>query len=183
MRHQVLFIQGGGEGVHDEWDHLLVESLERELGSGYEIRYPRMPNEADPNYARWKAALEKELARLDDGAILAAHSIGATILINALADKPPSRALRGVFLVAAPFIGEGGWPSEDIKPRSDLGERLPARVPIHFYHGTDDQTAPAEHVDLYKRAIPQACVHRLADRDHQLNNDLSEVAADIRRLT
>jgi hypothetical protein len=37
---QILFIQGGGAGAHDEWDDKLVESLRRELGTGYEIRYP-----------------------------------------------------------------------------------------------------------------------------------------------
>ena len=39
-----------------------------------------------------------------------------------------------------------------------------------------------EHVGLYARAIPQAVVRRLNGRDHQLNNDMSEVAAEIRRL-
>jgi hypothetical protein len=43
---QILFIQGGGAGVHDEWDDKLVESLRRELGGGHEVRYPRMPTRA-----------------------------------------------------------------------------------------------------------------------------------------
>ena len=38
---QILFIQGGGAGAHDEWDDKLVKSLRRELGSGYEVRCPR----------------------------------------------------------------------------------------------------------------------------------------------
>jgi hypothetical protein len=38
------------------------------------------------------------------------------------------------------------------------------------------------HVDLYAKAIPQARVRRLKSRDHQLNNDLSEIAEDIRRM-
>jgi predicted alpha/beta hydrolase family esterase len=182
MPHQVLFIQGGGEGVHDEWDHKLVESLGRELGADYEIRYPHMPAEADPSYARWKAALKKELDRLDDGAMVVGHSIGATILINTLAEEPPDVELGGIFLVAAPFVGEGGWPSEEVKPMSGLGKRLPAKTPVYFYHGSEDETAPLKHVGLYASAVPQAVVRRLAGRDHQLNNDLSEVAADIRRL-
>jgi len=70
MTKQVLFVQGGGEGVHDEWDNKLVESLQRELGTDYEIGYPRMPNEADPKYSLWKTALKKEFAKLADGAIL-----------------------------------------------------------------------------------------------------------------
>lgn len=42
---QILFIQGGGAGVHDEWDDKLVDSLRRELGDGPGVRYPRMPGE------------------------------------------------------------------------------------------------------------------------------------------
>ena len=182
MPHQVLFVQGGGaEGTHDEWDSKLVEHLGQKLGPEFEIRYPQMPNEADPKYARWKTALRKEFGKLDDGTILVGHSIGGTILINTLVEEPPDLKLGGIFLLAAPFVGEGGWPSEDIRPMSDLGETLPAQTPVFAYHGSADETVPFEHVDQYARAIPQAVVRRLTGRDHQLDNDMSEVAADIRR--
>jgi predicted alpha/beta hydrolase family esterase len=181
MTKQVLFVQGGGEGTHDKWDNKLVESLERELGPDYEIRYPRMPNEADPKYALWKAALKKEFAKLDDGAIMVGHSIGATILINVLAEQPSDLAPSGIFLIAAPFVGEGGWPGEDMEPMSHLGARLQKRR-IYLYHGSEDDTAPFGHIDLYEKAIPHAVVRQLAGRDHQLNGDMSEVATDIRRL-
>jgi predicted alpha/beta hydrolase family esterase len=174
---QLLFVQGGGAEAHDEWDNKLVESLKRELGPNYEIRYPRMPNEDDPAYDAWKGALEKEFATLDDDAILLGHSIGGTILINALAQSQSERTFGAIFLVAAPFVGEGGWPSEDINPMPDLGARLPRDVPVYIYHGLDDATAPPSHAELYARAIPQARVCRLPQRDHQFNNDLSEIAA------
>jgi predicted alpha/beta hydrolase family esterase len=181
MANKVLFVQGGGsEGTHDEWDNKLVESLERELGRDYEIRYPRMPDEADPKYARWKAALEKEFSSLDGGAILVGHSIGGAILISALAEDPPDEAPGGIFLIATPFIGKDGWPSGDIKPMTDIGANLPERTPIYLYHGSNDETAPFNHVTLYENAIPQAVVRRLSGRDHQLNDHMSEVAADIR---
>ncbi len=112
MRRQLLFVQGGGAGAHDDWDDKLVESLRRELGSNFEIRYPRMPNEDDPAYAAWKATLEKELATLDDDAILVGHSLGGTILINAIAKSRSERQFGAIFLIAAPFVGDGGWPSE-----------------------------------------------------------------------
>jgi hypothetical protein len=183
MTTQILFVQGGGgEGTHDEWDNKLVEGLERELGPDYTIRYPRMPHEADPTYAAWKAALEEEFAKLEDGAIVVGHSIGATILINALAENPPALALGGLLLIAAPFVGDGGWPSESIEPLPDLGARLPAQTPIYLYHGSKDETVSSGHVDLYAQAIPQAVVRRLSGRDHQLNDDMSEVAADVRRI-
>ncbi|HET9534072.1 MAG TPA: alpha/beta hydrolase, partial [Mesorhizobium sp.] len=108
--------------------------------------------------------------------------LGGTILINTLVEEPPGLELSGIFLLAAPFVGEGGWPSEDIKPMSKLGKCLPAQTPVFAYHGSEDETVPFEHVDLYARAIPQAFVRRFNGRDHQLNNDMAEVAADIRRL-
>lgn len=37
-------------------------------------------------------------------------------------------------------------------------------------------------LDLYEKEIPGAHVRRLKGRDHQLNNDLTEVADDIRRV-
>ena len=176
---QILFIQGGGVGAHDEWDDKLVESLRRELGDGYEVRYPRMPDEDDPSYARWSAAIRRELADLDDDAVVAGHSVGATILINTLAEQPPERGLGMIVLIAAPFVGEGGWPSDDFELPSDLGARLPQGVRVHVFHGLQDETAPPSHAGRYAQVIPQAQVHRLPGRDHQLNNDLSEVAKAI----
>jgi pimeloyl-ACP methyl ester carboxylesterase len=176
---QILFVQGGGAGAHDEWDEKLVQSLRGELGRGYEVRYPRMPDEGDPSYARWSAAIRRELADLDEGAVVVGHSVGGTILINALAERPP-RGVRAIVLIAAPFVGEGGWPSIEFGPRDDLGARLPPGVRVHVFHGLEDETAPPSHADLYGLAIPQAHVLKLPGRDHQLNNNLSEVAEAIR---
>jgi len=176
---QILFIQGGGAGTHDEWDNKLVDSLRRELGDGHEVRYPRMPDEADPSHAAWSRAIRREMAGLDDGAIVAGHSVGATILINALAQQPPQRALEAIVLIAAPFVGAGGWPSDEVELPEDLGEKLPHGVRVHVFHGLRDETVPPSHADLYAQVIPQARVHLLPGRDHQLNNDLSDVAKAI----
>lgn len=177
---QILFIQGGGAGTHDDWDDKLVDSLRRELGDGYEVRYPRMPDEDDPSYARWSAAVRGEMAALDDGAVVAGHSAGGTILVHALAERPPEREPAAIVLIAAPFVGAGGWPGDEFELPDDLGARLPRGVPVHVFHGLQDETVPPSHADLYARVIPQAQLHRLPGRDHQLNDDLSEVAEAIR---
>jgi len=182
MPNQILFIQGAGEFVHDQWDNKLVESLERELGQDYAVLYPRMPDEADPNYPAWKAALVKLLDGLDDGAVLVGHSVGATILLHTLADRRLTFGPGALILIAAPFIGEGGWPSEDIVARADFSGNLPTGLPILLYHGAEDDDVSPAHVELYAKAIPGAVVRRLPGRDHQLNNDLSEIARDIRML-
>jgi predicted alpha/beta hydrolase family esterase len=182
MTRQVLFIQGGGKGVHDAWDDKLVASLERALGPGYEVRYPRMPDEHDPSFKAWSAAIRREIAGLDEGAILVGHSIGGTILIHALAEQPGLlRTIAALCLIAAPFVGDGGWPSEDIVLRRDWAAPF-AGLAVFLTQGDADTTTPMTHLDLYAKALPQAQLRRLEGRDHQLDNDLSEIADDIRRV-
>src|ERR1041385_4559733 len=140
--NQVLFVQGAGRGTHESWDNKLVLSLKMELGAGYTIRYPRMPNEAEPDPATWKQALDRELRKLRDGVMLVGHSIGGAILIDYLADGALERRPSGLFLISTPFIGDGGWPSDDLRPSKELTRLLPDEVPLYFYHGKDDETVP-----------------------------------------
>lgn len=178
MGKHLLFVQGGGEGAHEE-DAVLAASLGRELGPDYEVRYPAMPNEKSPDYAAWKTALAGEIVALGDEPILVGHSVGATVLIRFLAEHQPRQAIAGIFLIAAPFVGEGGWQIEDFETPDDLAARLPAGVPVHLYHGREDEIVPFAHLDLYAKALPHAAIHRLIGRNHQLNDDLAEVAHDI----
>ena len=180
MRREVLFVQGGGRGAH-QVDASLVASLANELGSDYEVHYPIMPHEDRPDYPAWNRILIEQLARLGDGVILVGHSVGATIVVWSLAEGQPQHQMAGVFLIAAPFVGDGGWQIEDFAPPKDIGTRVPD-VPIYLYHGREDETVPFAHVDLYAAALPQAFVRRLAGRNHQLDDDLSEVARDISGL-
>jgi pimeloyl-ACP methyl ester carboxylesterase len=182
VSQQILFSQGAGEGTHDEWDNKLVDSLTRELGDGFDLRYPRMPDEDNPGHATWGPAILQEIAALDDGAVVVGHSVGGTLLIRAIAEHPPERRLSAIVLLAAPFVGDGGWPDDDFETPSDLGTRLPDGVPVHLFHGLADDEVPPVHADLYARVIPQAQVHHLPGRDHQLGNDLAEVATVIRAL-
>lgn len=76
-----------------------------------------------------------------------------------------------------------GSPGHDVQFPPDLGTRLPEGVPIHLWHGLDDEVVPPSHLELYVCTIPQARVHRLPGRDHQFNNDLKEIAAVILSLS
>src|SRR5450432_1805732 len=113
-KQQLIFVQGGGKGVHDEWDSKLVASLRKELGQDYEIHYPQMPEEDDPKYAAWSSALAKACGALRDGAIVVGHSVGGTILLKALTEQSWALTVGAVFLIAAPFVGEDGWSADDL---------------------------------------------------------------------
>lgn len=179
---QVLFVQGGGANVHDSWDNKLVASLREALGAGYTIHYPRMPEEADPDAVRWKEALAHELSGIPERVILVAHSVGAAILLDYLGHPGQGQGAAGVFLIAAPYIGEGGWQIEAMRPTRELALAIDDAMPLTLYQGTRDDVVPVSHIGMLAKAFPRARVRRLEGRDHQLDNDLSEVAHDIKRL-
>ena len=128
---QVLFIQGAGEGTHDEWDSKLADSLRTELGAGFEIRYPRMPGEDDPSETTWVPAIRHELSTLEGGAVVVGHSVGGTILVHALVDETPAGSTRCDRADRRSVRGSsGGWPADEFEAaRSDLGAQLPSGVP------------------------------------------------------
>ena len=102
------------------------------------------------------------------------------VVMILLATGVPVSAQERLTSLVDPFVGTGGWPSDELELPHDLGARLPQGVPVHVFHGLQDETAPPSHADLYARAIPLSQMHRLRGRDHQLGNDLSEVATTIK---
>jgi uncharacterized protein len=177
----VLFVHGGGSGAYAA-DSKLAANLEKKLGPGYVVRFPKMPNEAEPNYKTWKWRILKELAVMGDDAILVGHSIGASVIIKLLTDAELEHSLAGVFLVSTPFwYDHEVWHWEEVELPRDAAKRLPRGVPVFLYHGRADEFVPFSHVGKYAKALPKAVVRRLGG-NHQLNDDLTEVARDISRL-
>jgi len=184
VKHQVLFIQGGGAEAY-EADQQLVVSLRRSLGTAYELLYPKMPHESDPDYRNWKPQIGKELSHLKNGATLVGHSLGGSFLLKYLSDEKVEKSIAGIFLIAIPYWGGDGWRYEgyeSVTLPEDFPSKLPSGTPVFFYHSRDDETVPFAHLTLYATKLPQATIHALDARGHQLKNDLSEVAADIKSL-
>jgi uncharacterized protein len=182
MAKPVLFVHGGGDGAYDA-DATLAESLRTELGPDYALRYPAMPNEAEPDYQTWKRVILREALDMGERAILVGHSIGASVLIRILADQDPKPPIAGVFLAAAPFWHDHEiWRWDEAALPADASDHYPRGVPLFLYHGEDDETVPVSHLDMYAKALPHAVIRRLPGRNHQLNDDMTEIARDIQHL-
>jgi predicted alpha/beta hydrolase family esterase len=147
------------------------------------VRYPAMPNEGEPSYGAWRQCLLAELAGMSGGAVLVGHSLGGSILMKLVAEGAVRGSIAGIVLIAAPFWGkDNGWRWPEVELQPDADTRLPAGVPLHLYHGSADEIVPPAHLDFYAKAFPRGVVHRLDGRNHQLNDDLSEVARAIEAL-
>jgi len=177
----VVFIQGGGDGAHVA-DRALASSLQAQLDTGCSVRYPKMPNEADPSYDAWRDRIAAELDAQPAGAVLVAHSVGGTILLRYLAENGTAKPIRGTFLVAIPFCGTGGWHIPGMELPKDSATRIAAAAPIFFYHNRDDDVVPFDHLGFYRELFPQSTIRASDTGGHQFNNDLSEVARDIKNL-
>jgi len=177
-RATIFFVQGGSKGAYDA-DKKLVSYLQNALDETYEIVYPKMPGEDDPDYEAYKAKIEKELKGVDGGLILVGHSLGACFLLKYLTGKEIDKNIIGIFLASTPFWGEGGWQYEGFSLDNELASKVTTDIPVFFYHGTNDETVPFSHLSLYKEKFPHAEFREIVGRGHQLDNDLSEMVNDI----
>jgi predicted alpha/beta hydrolase family esterase len=179
----VLFIQGAGQGAHDE-DRALAEALQKDLGERLRVVFPRLPGEADPDNEAWKQAIAAEARRAAATAVVA-HSAGAAITADMVAqglygkDLPP---LRAVFLLAPPFIGPGGWDFEGFHFDHAVSRQALAGMALQFYFGLADETVPPSHAELYRQVFPDAVFRSLPRCDHQFSGHMSTVAGDLRAL-
>ena len=181
MKTQVLFIQGGGEGAYDE-DEKLAVALQDALGTEYQVSYPRMPAEENPEAKAWMNQISKELTSLDGRVVLVGHSAGGSVLLKYLLKENVTKPIAGIFLISIPYWGPEDEEGEEYTLRDGFASQLPQGVPIFLYHSRDDEWVPFAHLALYAEKIPQATIREFDGRGHQFNNDLSELAADIKNL-
>ena len=175
----VLFVQGGGKGAYDE-DAALAASLAQALGDEYELHFPRMPDEADPNVKSWKRKISAELSRLRGKVLLVGHSVGGSMLLKYLSEEEVKKPIAGLFLLAAPSWDEDQWNFDDLKLPRNIAEKLASIPRIFLYHSRDDVVVPFAHLALHGARLPQATVRAVDGRGHQFGNDLTDVARDIR---
>ena len=181
MNNTILFIQGGGNGGYRA-DAKLVNSLQAALGKTYEVHYPEMhTDEALPDFG-WLRQIGQQIANIKGNIILVAHSLGASFLLKYLSEHKIKKKIAGIFLISTPFWrGEENW-KQGLKLQADFPDKLPKDVPIFLYQSHDDEEVAFEDLSLYSQKLPHATVREIANGGHQLNNDLTIVANDIKSL-
>src|SRR3712207_368247 len=107
------------------------------------------------------------------------HSVGAHVLLKYLSEEEVEKPVAGLFLVAAPYVGPGGWEVEEGALREDFASKLPEGLPVFLYHGREDEVVPLGHLALFEAKLPRATVRGFDGLGHQFDDDLSEVAGDI----
>jgi uncharacterized protein len=177
----VLFIQGAGDMHEPEGSAVLAGYLSRELGRGYRVFAPEMPDADNPMYRPWRDAIERELAAIDGAVILVGHSFGGSVLLKYLAEGSTTTPIAGIFLVSMPWWGPEGWHWDELDLPPDFASRLP-QAPLFLYHSRDDPEAPFAHLGLYADRLPNATSRPITGKEHSFMNGLPEIVDDIRSL-
>lgn len=181
MAKTIIFLHGGGSKEDYEADQKLVDSLKVHLGSAYSIRYPFLPDDGTPDMGR-REQITKHIADSEDGVIMVAHSLGASMLLACLSEFKVKRKIAGIFLIATPFWeGNEDWVLP-FKLHPDFVKKLDQKVPLFFYHCLDDVEVPVVQLSVYRRLLPWAKFRQIPVGGHQFNDDLSIVAGDVRSI-
>jgi predicted alpha/beta hydrolase family esterase len=182
MSKHVLFIHGAGDGGYGA-DAALVASLRKALGTVYKMHFPEMLTDETPYFGSgWVKQIVEEISSVKGAVILAGHSLGASMLLKFLSEKKTKKNISGIFLVAPPFwSGNEDW-VQPLKLQEDFADKLPKDIPTFFYQCKDDDVVPFDHFTIYKQNIPWAVFREISHGGHQLNNDLTIVASDIKSL-
>ncbi len=178
---QILFIQGGGNGGYEE-DSKLAASLQARLESNFKVHYPLLQtDEAKPDFG-WLEQIRKEIENIKGEVVLVGHSLGASMLLKYLSENRIKKPIAGLFLISTPFwSGNEDW-VKGLKLQEGFSAKVPENIPVYFYHCKDDKVVSFQHFMHYKQKIPRANFCEIKSGGHQINNDLSIVAKDIRFL-
>ena len=178
---QILFIHGGGNGGYAA-DAALVDSLKRALGNGYQVNCSEIKSdESAPDFG-WLKQIAGKIYKINDDLILVGHSFGASMILKCLSEITVTKKIAGIFLIATPFwSGDKEW-KQGLKLKENFADNLPVKDSIFFYQCLDDEETPLSHFEHYRQKIPQATFREIKSGGHQLNNDLTVVANDIKSI-
>lgn len=202
MKKQVFYIHGGDSfskqedflqslktvTLRDLPDKVKEESwkanLPSELGEGYEVFMPSMPNKQDANFTEWSIWFERHFEYLRDGVILVGCSLGGMFLAKYLSENDLPFKPGRVFLLAAPCgyytsndgndCGTFQFPREALKSLQNKG------LNIEIWHSKDDFVVPFDHALEYAAALPDSKTRFFEDKNHFLLPTLPELIEAIK---
>ena len=195
MQQQIVAIHGGTSfNSYEEYlQFLRTRELSRErlsagqdwkanlgadLGEGFEVFVPKMPNGANAKYLEWQIWFERIGEVLNDNVILIGHSLGGIFLAKYLSENTFPKSIAATILVAAPFA--------DTSTEESLTEfALPASLDrfakqsqrIVLFHSNDDPVVPVAEARRYEEAVPHAELKLLHGQQHINQEHFPELVA------
>ena len=157
------------------------KNLQKDLGAGYKVLLPDMPNWQNSRYDEWKIWFEKALAVSGPDPVVVGHSLGGIFLIKYFSETVNPPKVRAILLVAAPY--------RTVSQNPDFGnfalKREPKRLGklgsnVRFYHSSDDPIVDCADLKKYQKVLPAAAIKKYPNRGHFIQNHFPDIVKDIR---
>ena len=161
-----------------KWKELLQDNL----GNGYQVLLPSMPNSTNARYSEWKLWFEHISSLFADDCILIGHSLGAVFLAKYLSENSLSVKNKATILTAAAYDDESAEDLTDFKP-TNLTTRLTEQAGrLVFFNGHDDPVISLADLKKYQDQLPSAEFNILSDPDHFVRADFPELVTVLKSL-
>jgi uncharacterized protein len=178
----ILFVQGAGSIDAPDGSGRLAAYLARELGDGYRVIAPKMPDADNPRYQYWRDRIEQELEAINEEVIVVGHSFGGSVLLKYFAEGSLHNPVRALFLVSVPNWGPDGWAYDEYAVPNEVGLSLPTSR-VFLYHSRDDPEVPFAHLHFYEKLLPTATARAVAGSEHSFLDGLPILVDDIKSLS
>ena len=157
--------------------------LQDQLGEGFIVYNPQMPNKQNAQYGEWKIFFEKVFNLVDDNVILIGHSMGGIFLAKYLSENEVTKKIQKTFLISAPFDNEGMVHETlgSFVREGSLKDFERRAGDVYLYHSEDDRVVPFDHMEKYKKELPHARVWVFQDRGHFKQEEIVELVGDLKR--
>lgn len=155
-------------------------NLPTDLGRGYEVLQPRMPNAMNAHYREWVIWLRRMLPFVKRNAILIGHSQGGLFLVKYLSEHAWPKPIGGLFLVAPPHNSTKGV--GDFRITGSLRRIRQQCKHITFIYSRDDTTVPIREMKKYQPELPEAEYVVFEKRGHFRMEHFPELVRRIRHL-
>jgi uncharacterized protein len=158
------------------------EQLQDQLGAGYQVLLPAMPNKTNARYSEWKIWFEHLTSIFTDECILIGHSLGAIFLAKYLSENVFPRTIKATILVAAPYDDESEEDLTDFKIETISDTFIKQAGRIVFFNGPDDPVISMSDLNKYKTSLPSAEFNLLPAPDHFMRTDFPQLTALLKEL-
>jgi predicted alpha/beta hydrolase family esterase len=179
----ILFLHCAGPQGDGEGSNFLTRFLRAHLEPHCKVLIPHMPDPEDPHYKPWKKKLERLLRdRGDRELFIVGHSLGASVALKYLSEKPPMKAIAGLFLIGAVYWGLDDWKVSEYSFERNFHRHLGYIPNIFFYHSKDDAVVPVSHLWHFAVALPDARIREFEHEGHLYVKGIPQLLADIKSV-
>ena len=159
------------------------KNLQKDLGTGFHVILPDMPNWQNARYEEWKIWFEKALAVSGGTPVVVGHSLGGIFLIKYFSETINYPKVRAILLVGTPYKTAAQNPDFGNFALKREPKRLGKLGPnIRFYHSQDDPIVDFTDLKTYREILPGAVVKKYTNHGHFVQNHFPDLAKDIRSL-